>query len=569
MLTRSFGRIFLAVLLVIGLAPLGARAEVIDSFSSNILVNADGSATVKETIQYDFEGAQKHGIFRDIPVQYKDGAGVIEHVTIDDVSVSDENGAAYPFVKNEANGVLNLRIGDADVLVGGTHTYVISYVAHDVVGFFPDHDEIYWNVTGDAWNVSIKKAEAVVVVPSVVTQSSCYQGVFGSREPCVSNERVPNGYLVSFGSRILNPYEGLTVAVGFPKGAAASVSVFSRIKSILHEDGIILVPLVLLIVLTIMWWKIGRDAHGRGTIIPEYDAPPGLSPVDVAFLAHESVRTSDISAQIVGLAIGGYLTINRIESKMLGLFTSVDYRFDKKRADEPIDAVDARVLLALFEKGRDSVLTSELKVSRGLANAYSSITTIVDNRMKETGFYRFRVLEARGWALALSVVALITTKVLGKIVFGSEFVAALSLVACIGIGGLFVYLMPAKTTKGALSKDAILGLKEYLQIAEKNRLDFHNAPEKSPQLFEKLLPYAMVLGVSTAWAKEFEGIYTQSPSWYSGGAYHAFSAAAFVSDMSAFSTAATAVVSPQSGSGGSGGGGFSGGGFGGGGGGSW
>ncbi len=128
--------------------------------------------------------------------------------------------------------------------------------------------------------------------------------------------------------------------------------------------------------------------------------------------------------------------------------------------------------------------------------------------------------------------------------------------------------MPAKTRKGTLLKEHILGLKDYLQIAEKNRLDFHNAPEKSPELFEKLLPYAIILGVSSAWAKEFDGLMTTPPRWYEGGAYPVFTPVLFADDMNSLNTAVVSAATPAS-SGGSGGGGSSGGGFGGGGGGSW
>jgi uncharacterized membrane protein len=128
-------------------------------------------------------------------------------------------------------------------------------------------------------------------------------------------------------------------------------------------------------------------------------------------------------------------------------------------------------------------------------------------------------------------------------------------------------LMPAKTVKGVATKEYILGLKLYLQIAEKDRLQFNNAPEKKPEIFEKLLPYAMVLGVDEAWAKEFEGIYTVPPQWYEG--YHggAFSAIAFNHSLSSFNSMASSSMG--SAPGGSGGGGFSGGGGGGGGGGGW
>jgi len=166
------------------------------------------------------------------------------------------------------------------------------------------------------------------------------------------------------------------------------------------------------------------------------------------------------------------------------------------------------------------------------------------------------------------------------IVLGFFLSILLPLVGLLGLIGViptgilllvFAQFMPALTAKGAEAKRQVLGLKEYITVAEKDRLAFHNAPELNPTRFEKLLPFAMVLGVEKAWARQFEGIYNQNPSWYSDPSMGTFSAIAFSKSLNGFAVASTQAVSPSSaatgGSGFSGGG--AGGGFGGGGGGSW
>ena len=128
--------------------------------------------------------------------------------------------------------------------------------------------------------------------------------------------------------------------------------------------------------------------------------------------------------------------------------------------------------------------------------------------------------------------------------------------------------MAAKSKKGVLAKEYLLGLKEYLQIAEKDRLNFHNAPEKKPEIFEALLPYAMIFGVVEIWAKEFQGIYNSQPNWYESKSNN-FNAVSFGREMAVFSAMSTRSLSSSPAGSGSGGGGFSGGGGGGGGGSSW
>jgi uncharacterized membrane protein len=130
--------------------------------------------------------------------------------------------------------------------------------------------------------------------------------------------------------------------------------------------------------------------------------------------------------------------------------------------------------------------------------------------------------------------------------------------------------MSKKTPLGAETKDDILGFKLFLSVTEKDRLDFHNAPERSPEQFMEFLPYAIALGIENKWAAQFASIYIPEPSWYHGGVHGPFLASAFVSDLSHFSgSVSSSFTSASRGGSGSGGGGSSGGGFGGGGGGSW
>jgi uncharacterized membrane protein len=127
--------------------------------------------------------------------------------------------------------------------------------------------------------------------------------------------------------------------------------------------------------------------------------------------------------------------------------------------------------------------------------------------------------------------------------------------------------MPVKTREGVLMRERLEGFKRYLSVAEKDRITYHNAPERSPEVFEAFLPYAMAFGVEKAWAKYFEDLYTSEPEWYTGGTTGTFALGSLASDLSSFTTSVSAASAPQSS--GAGGGGSSGGGFGGGGGGSW
>lgn len=549
--------------------PFFVRADVIDSFAVTIHIQTDGSARVTEVIRYDFGTDEHHGIYRDIPAAYIDGDGNKQPVIIDSVLVIDGKMSPIAFESFKNGDDLRLKIGDPDVLITGKKTYEISYVARGVVSFFDDHDELYWNVTGNEWLFPILHSSARVYAPASTTLAACYAGPVGSSVPCdVLQTIADDGSAWFFETKYpLSINEGLTVAVGWPKGVVAPPAEASIFWKHFLIFGPLALPIVAFSLLFHRWWNHGRDDMGRGTIIPEYDTPKGISPMLASEIMFERVTSASFSATIIELAVRGYLKIHREEEKTLGIFTSVNYRFEKQKpADEHLADDELKVYSALFKSG-DSVTSDDLSKSGDLAAAKSAIGKDAAAKMVTHGYYRANPTVVK----VLYVLAGVTVLIIGLILtvgFGSPwiFVGFLLTGVLIGVFGL---IMPAKTRKGSLAKEQILGLKDYLQIAEKNRLDFHHAPEKSPELFEKLLPYAMVLGVSVAWAKEFEGFFTTPPRWYDGGSYAAFAPIAFADDMNAMSTAVSTLATPASSGGGAGGGGFSGGGFGGGGGGSW
>jgi uncharacterized membrane protein YgcG len=230
-------------------------------------------------------------------------------------------------------------------------------------------------------------------------------------------------------------------------------------------------------------------------------------------------------------------------------------------------SLEAMLLKALFSKDEynDDVKLSQLK-NKFYTHVSLIETAVLDSLVLKRYLIQNpknllgRYIGAGAAAPVLIVVFGLIHGVIG--VFSAAFSATIYFI--------FSWLMPRVTQSGALLKEQILGLKEYLQIAEKNRIEFHNAPAKSPELFEKLLPAAMVLGVTAIWAKEFADISMEPPQWYSGPVGTHFSVVSFSSDLNSFSTATTSsLASAPGGSSGSGGGGFSGGGGGGGGGGSW
>lgn len=553
-------------------------SEKINSFDVSIKINPDSSIDVEEKIDYDFGFEQRHGIFREIPIKYKARGGNY-NLRISGIEVFDEENNPYNFEVSYPGRYAKIKIGDADKFVSGEKTYVIRYKIKRAINYFDSYDELYWNATGDEWKVPIENSRVSISLPQKKInkgdlQKACFAGYSGSNEECDLCEYDCYGeYCLAsaamFEQYFLNSGEGLTVVVGFPKELVVQPSSFQLFLETLKDNLILFLPLIIFGVCFYLWKAHGRDPKGRETIVTQFEAPDNLTPAEVGTIIDEKAHKKDISAEIINLAIKGYIKI--IYKKREGIFKPKDYILERLKGGEGLEnEFEKKLMKGFFGK---SLSKKSVKLSSLKNKFYKTLEKVKKEIYKSTvekKYFPRNPNKIRGTYLGIGILTLFLS------FFGAFFFGFLGFVSFILSGitiiafGLF---MPAKTKKGVLAKEHILGLKRYLSVAEKERIKFHNAPEKKPERFEKLLPYAMVLGVEKEWAKQFEGIYNQEPEWYSGPAGRGFSSYALVSGLGGFSANANASLAsrPSSASGGGSGfsGGGSGGGFGGGGGGSW
>lgn len=554
------------------------NSEAIRSFHSDIVVNTDNSITVSETILYDSVDVEKHGIFRDVRLTSSEG----KKMEVIVLSVVDEKGQPYMYTESSDNDLVRIKIGDPEVTFKGQKTYIIIYTASKAVAHLDTVDEIYWNVTGNEWPVPILQVDATVRLPPGATliQSACYYGPGGSTAKCQEAELAGNEYRFTSPAS-LNTGNGLTVAVGFNKGIVApygiSDTIIDYVRKYLAIFLGILFPLLTLIFSLRYWYRHGRDPKGTGIIVPQYDTSDDLSPIEVSGIVNEKISTEDISAEIIFLATKGYLKIHQFE-KTGFLVSTFDYEFIKLKDENDLPKEYHKMLMkGLFQSG-DKVTLSSL--DQKFYRIPQEVVAFATSGLAAGGYYKNLSYLKRGpidrtRLLFLAPISLILGLILSFFddapflilpFFGIDInlvPAMLGVLLSIVIFGMVTHFNPAKTEKGVATKEYYLGLKDYLQIAEKDRIQFHNAPEKKPEVFEKLLPYAMVLGVTSIWAKEFEGIYSVPPIWYEGSQGTAFNSMVFVSSLDDFNSSASSSLNsaPSSSSrGGSSGGGGGGGG---------
>ena len=176
----------LALAVALALAATPAHAEHIADFAVQVTVRADGSFGVEERIRWNFEDAQRHGIYREIPIAYERPGSADFHIRVHVDAVTDANGQPWPKKTVESGGYLRIRIGDPSSTVTGVQIYVIRYHVERGILYFPDHQELYWNATGTEWPVPIEHAVAHVALPASTVAApvdvTCFTGAMGSRE---------------------------------------------------------------------------------------------------------------------------------------------------------------------------------------------------------------------------------------------------------------------------------------------------------------------------------------------------------------------------------------------------
>jgi uncharacterized membrane protein YgcG len=312
-----------------------------------------------------------------------------------------------------------------------------------------------------------------------------------------------------------------------------------------------------------VWRNYGKDPD-PGVIFTRYEPPGGFSPASLRYIENMGYDNETMTAGVVSLAVKGYLRIEEDDG---------DHTLVRKHlvGDEPPLAAGEKELLgSLFEDG-DSVklVDDNHEVIGGARKAH-------EKSLKKD--YHRRYFRTNGLLnLPPLLIAVISSVVALRI--GPGFTVFLTIVLMLGTLAAFAILLKRPTGPGRSVMDQSAGFREYLEIAEKDELNLRNPPEKTPQLFEAYLPFALALGVEQQWAERFARIFATirgpnntewQPSWYNGSSWNSFDVSRSTSNVSSSlgSAISSSVTAPGSSSSG-GGGGFSGGGGGGGGGGGW
>jgi len=548
----------------------------IESFHSETIVMADGTIDVTETIQAHFIGGPWHGLYRTIPVEYVTPQALNYTLFIDVKRVTDASGRTLKYESSRERHYRKLKIyvPDAD---NSTQSISIEYSVSDALRFFEDHDELYWNVTGDEWDIPIQSAGARIILPEGTTniRANVFTGAYRSRAQNADVDIAGNGVEVR-AREPLRLHEGLTVAVAFDKGFVHEPTAAGRLALFFRGNWPLGIPLAAFVAMFYLWWTRGRDPRLR-PITAQYEPPNQLTPGEVGTLVDNSADMRDITASIVDLAVRGYITIEEHQKdRMLGLMHDKDYNFivQKDRSEwSKLKPHEQTLLEGLFTVGTVGESVSMSSLENHFYTNLPGIKSNIFSSLVADGYYTTRPDSVRSAYIGAGVIIGFLIVFGGVKIASTQGMAPLAFIISGILTGAIVcafgWFMPAHTEQGTRALEGVLGFEDFLVHVESDRF---NRMIKTPEMFEKFLPFAMALGVEKNWSRAFQGILTQPPQWYRGSSYGPnFYPMMFTNDLSSMSSRAGTVMAsaPRSsgGSGFSGGGGSSGGGFGGGGGG--
>ena len=626
-------RCMVLVLLLAGASLPGAFAdERILSFHSRIVVERNGDLLVTETIQVRAQGHEiRRGIYRDLPGLRATKFGMTKMKPFEVLSVKRDGEEEPREVSEIGKGGIRIRIGRADRFLplesngrvfSNTFTYEITYRTAQQLYLEEDRDVLYWNVNGTEWDFAADKVSASVVLPEGIKGTAIrgYTGKRRKRGEDFRAELIEAGATIA-ATRPFGPRENLTLELEWLPGLLDEKAYREARVSFWQDHPLGALGLLLLLTAfayyVAAWVCVGRDSS-KGVIIPRYFPPVGFSAAAVRYLDKMGYDQTCFSAGVLGLAAKKQATIKKdgqeytlrpnsgrsvaltgdekdLRKKLfrkgpLELNQSNHVRIERAREGHR-KALGAQLetvlfvrnlgwwvpglllslsggvffvfaigpsLEALFILGLLSMLT--LAVTRGVAHCVSH---------KDLG---------RGLLLTLFFVAFWGVLLVLMIHLSSPWVGGAMLYAAI-LNQVFYHLIKAPTKRGKKIMDEIEGFRSYMSVAEEERLNRENPPERTPELFERFLPYALALGCEQQWSEKFDGVLraagvapgqsSYSPSYYSGSADSLSGTMNDLSGSFTGSLSSSASAPSSGGSGGGGGGGSSGGGGGGGGGGGW
>ena len=524
--------------------------EVIEKFHTDLVVIDNQKVLVKESIRYNFGNQMKHGIYLDIPKN---------DTRIKNIKIT-QNRLKTPYKLFRKEKFYRIRIGDPNRVISGHIDYRISFTLEGViVRKFGDKNGIIFDFIGTGWRTPIKEASGRLFLPIELQKGKliikAFRGTFGAKREI---EVQRTGSIIEFHTLNLQPHEGVTLSIKFdPSLMEAS----SQPSDAYYKNPLYYLFLAPIIALFYYFAKRYNFFGDIGSIAPRYHPPKDLTLLEAGLLKDNFVDFDEVKSTILELANLGYLKIETIDGKLY--LHKIEKDISKLTKDQQT------VYNALFEES-ELVANNELKIEK---SHFEDIRKYLHESLVQKGYFGSKVSTARhSFLFAAIFTALLSiggffyyifrdsgfeaivpilsasffigvgiANFIGGIKSRSIFVILFSTVwilfslfflatslqskdllisiglmlAVIAIGTYMIYKrMNTLTFKGVLAKRHLLGLKEFIDKAEKDKIKFFL--KEDPHFLDKLLPYALLFGLNKHWLQLYQELDTPLPQWYEG-----------------------------------------------------
>ena len=556
--------------------------EAITSYVSSIYLNNNGSADISEKITVRAEHKKiLNGIVRWLPRFYRDKAGNLTQITYTITDVFADNlPTPYHLINNDKR--VGVFVGSSNrQLPPGIYTFVIKYHINNAVILGDDTDQFYWNVTSGSWLYPIENVDATIYLPkgATVERFAGYTGKVGHET---------HNYFVSspLGSNQINyasteplaPGEELTVGISWPKGFIYTTSLTKNpYADFLSTHGYAIAGFILLCLILYYVWVWRRETYPRLLpVAPLFSPPESLSAVDSRYIQKMAYDDKAFTVAVVSLAVKGYLVMQEDET---GIFT-----LTKKTGAGYLSRAEQSLLDCMFLHGEtielsarnfEHIQCAQIALKKNLRDEYEKTYFVSHASFLIPGFLLgFLAIVALAFAshdigdvlylgamlnlaalylpvqmprtceairgLAIKPAHANKIAMIGRLIITMFLVVVIAiaippiaeavstvgtiLITCIILTEvLFYHLLKQHTPLGHRLMDQVNGFKAYLAAA-KVISGKKQPPEKTIDLFEKYLPYAIALEVTTPWGEQFTEVLSKttprqpaySPVWYVG-----------------------------------------------------
>lgn len=490
-------------------------------FHADIKIMPDGAVQVRESILiYNSDHKRtaadeiQRGIIRLIPIRFNLGYRLNRITPVSILSITrnqkPENWALY-----ETGNAAKIMIGSRhQELDPGIHCYDITYQIRNVLVNVAAFDEIYWNVTGQAWTMPLDGASATVTMPAAPLSYRVYAGKQGDTAATGTITRRMNDTVLWIARKDkLLPGEGLTFAASWPKGHVEEQGLFRQAYFLFMANRYVSVfPITLFLILAagwIFWLLYGRDQI-PDIIYPQFQPPEGFAPAELGFIYRQEHKSCHTVASLIDLALQGSLSIR--VNKKTGLFGSAVYHL----VPQPEIGYSKRPYPSFIN---ETGIPGEVMIEKG---EYAPELASFDSAVRRYCEHKYKKNEPAGSLWILNNHAyLVPGNVMLILAFVWSFwwfvkeplpnpwgllYAGVAMIMAIGLQGWWYRLMPGYGKSGQALLSSILGFRMYLTMAETEEMDLMNAPEHTPDLYYRYLPYAVALDCEIAWSNKFSQV---------------------------------------------------------------